>query len=176
MNDPDDLEYEVSRADKDLARNLYRAAVQAHTGMDENIEDVHADFDDAVARAYKNGDIMVRTERLLQAHLWQMVNAESGRATARMVKDLVSGKTPLPLDDWLDVVVTCGKFRRTTIREITPRDWDRIIEVREENSKKAELALAETKAAAGIALGVLSSCGTMQAAAAAGAIPVRFAS
>jgi len=178
MTHDDDGEegYEVSGADKNLARAIYKTAVKAHTADDENIGGIHDDFDEGIARAYKNGDIVVRTEQLLQAHLWQMVNAESGRATARMVKDIVAGKTPLPMDEWLDLVITCGKLRRTTIRTMTPQDWDRIIEVRVDNAAKANQALADAKTAAGIGLAVLSANGTMQNAASAGVLPLVFPS
>lgn len=173
-HDPGEEHVEVTDGDKRLAEELYRGIVESHIGVDDNYAPIHEDFGDAVTRAYKNGDILVRADRLLVAVLWQHVNARSGRATASMVKDLVRGRTALPVDEWLDVPVTAGSLRRTTIRHLSTGDWDRIIESRKRNLDDATSAYADTRRAALIATGLLASHGSMQAAADAGALPLAF--
>ena len=154
-----------SKHDYRLADDMFREAVEANLAEEDNLEAVRESFEKRVADAFDRGEFMVEVKRLTSDHMWARVNGRAGMNTLHMVKEIASGQIPMEIDAWLDQVVTVGKLRRSTIRNLGRNDWVRIIAVRQENADRAAEALELTKEAARISIAAMDQYGDMENAA-----------
>jgi hypothetical protein len=156
----------LTRQDYHLAEDIFREAVEANLADEDNLEAIRDTFEHRVGQAFQRGSFVVEVERLISDHLWARVNGRAGQTTLAMVKEIVSGQIGIDYDAWLDQVITVGKHRRTTIRNMVGNDWTRIIAVRQENADRAAEALDLTRRAASISLPAMKQHGGMAKAAA----------
>ena len=156
----------LTRQDYHLAEDIFREAVEGNIAEENNLTAIRETFVQQVGKAFKQGSFVVEVERLISDHLWARVNGKAGQTTLAMVKEIVSGQIGIDYDEWLDQVVTVGKHRRTTIRNLNEADWDRIIAVRQENADRAAEALDLTRRAASISVPAMKQYGGMAKAAA----------
>lgn len=152
------------------AVDLLREAVEANLAEEDNLGLVRAYFDRGVAMAWSEGSFVASVERLVSDHLWARVNAKAGRTTHSMLSEVAAGQTCLSVDEWLDQVITVGKLRRTTIRNINREDLARIIEVREENARQAQESLEQAEQAVARLDAALVSASSVPQALAVGAL------
>lgn len=154
-----------SRDDYRLADDMFREAVQANLAEEDNLEAIREDFEVRVNDAFERGEFIVEVKRLTVDHMWARVNGRAGMNTLAVVKEIASGQIGIALDAWLDQVVTVGKHRRSTVRDLGKGDWDRIVAVRQENADRASEALEMTKRAAKISVAAMAQYGDMTSAA-----------
>lgn len=154
-----------SRDDYRLADDMFREAVQANLADEDNLEAIRNAFEKRVTDAFDRGEFIVEVKRLTVDHMWARVNGRAGMNTLAVVKEIASGQIAMDMDAWLDQVVTVGKHRRSTVRDLNPADWDRIVAVRQENADRAAEALDLTKRAARISTDAMQEYGDMAKAA-----------
>lgn len=137
----------LTAADYSDAADMFQDAVVANLADEENLDSVKSDFQVMVSKRWHQGSFVVSVEKLIFEHLWSRVNAKAGRTTAVLVRDIVHGQTTLDADEWLDQVITVGKHRRTTVRNLNRDDLIRIKASRVDNRDKAQAALDMTDTA-----------------------------
>lgn len=93
---------------------------------------------------------------------------------SQAVMDSGSARTAMVMDDWLELVLTVGKHRRTTLRDLTRNDLARIISERQQNYDRAGASLSEVKSVAAMLDAALSDYETIPAALDAGALSMHF--
>lgn len=154
-----------SKDDYRLAEDMFREVVEANVAEEDNLESIRDQFEGRVNAAFERGEFLVEVKRLTVDHMWARVNDRAGKNTGAMVKEIISGQIGMDMDAWLDQVVTVGKLRRTTIRNLGPTDWERIVAVRQENAERAAEALSQTEQAARISIAAMREHGDMEKAA-----------
>lgn len=154
-----------SRDDYRLADDMFREAVQANLAEEDNLDAIRETFEQRVNDAFERGEFIVEVKRLTVDHMWARVNGRAGMNTLAVVKEIASGQIGMDLDAWLDQVVTVGKHRRSTVRDLGKSDWDRIVAVRQENADRAAEALELTKKAAQMSAAAMAQYGDMTKAA-----------
>jgi len=127
--------------DYTLADDMFLQAVVDNLGHEDNVAEVKSAFYADAGRAFKDGKFVTTVERLIADHLWFRVNNKAQGATRRVLRELDSGQIAIPVDEWLDQVVTVGKHRRSTVRHLRRVDMLRMRQARQENVDKANAML-----------------------------------
>lgn len=127
--------------DYTLAETMFRQAVEDNLAEEDNLNAVKTAFYKDAARAFKDGKFITRVERLIADHLWTRVNNRAAGATRRVLRELDSGQSSIPVDEWLDQVMTVGEHRRTTVRHLGQTDMLRIVQARQDNADKSQKML-----------------------------------
>lgn len=133
--------------DYDLFGEMFREATEAHLATEDNREDIHRTFNDLVDAAIGSGDVIItgtELKRMTRDYHWVRLNAKAGRATQSYLRQLATKQIHLfEVDEVLDTVITAGDSRRTTIRNITIPDIERMTESRKGNYDKQKQAWQE---------------------------------
>lgn len=156
------------------ADDLLREAVEANIAEEDNLKEVRDHFDRIARQAFHSGSFVVEVERLVVDHLWSRANNRAGDNTTAVLKEIASHQTAMVMDDWLELVLTVGKHRRTTLRDLTRNDLARIISERQQNYDRAGASLSEVKSVAAMLDAALSDYETIPAALDAGALSMHF--
>ena len=157
-----------------LAEQMLSEATEPHILTEDNLADVKGDFARIAGGKFRDGRIIIEVERLVVDVLWQRVNANAGRRTATLIKDLISGQLAASeIDEDLDLVITVGQNRRSKLKHINRPDIDRLLEERRVNAETAAAAYAEMKSACEVLDSLLEEYGSVPAALEAGALQVR---
>lgn len=161
----------VTRDMIELAEQMLSEATEPHLLTEDNLSDIQEEFARIAGGKFRDGRIVMEVERLVVDVLWQRVNARAGRRTQTLITDLVAGQLALSgIDRDLDLVITIGRLRRTTLRHLNRSDVTRLIEVRAENVAKASAAYESMRLACASLDRLLSRHGTVSDALAAGAL------
>jgi hypothetical protein len=157
----------------ELAEQMLSEATEPHLLTEDNLSDIQDEFARIAGGKFRDGRIVMEVERLVVDVLWQRVNARAGRRTQTLITDLVAGQLALSgVDRDLDLVITIGRLRRTTLRHLNRSDVTRLIEVRAENVAKASAAYDQMRQACRLLDRVISEFGSIPEALAAGALHV----
>lgn len=130
-----------TREQLDTAYDMLREATEAHIADEDNLALIRGKFDDLVHRAWGQGSFMVNLEVVVADALWSSANSRAGRTGFALLKEVDSGQTGMPHDEWLDQVVTVGNSRRTLVRHLIRSDLERMVQVRKDNHNKTGEAL-----------------------------------
>lgn len=144
MSNPDPFKAE----DYDLADTMFWQATVDNLADEDNVAQIKTAFYDDAGKAFKDGKFIVTVERLIADHLWHRVNNRAQGATRRVLRELQSGQLSIPVDSWMDQVVTVGKHRRSTVGSLGQADFLRMVQARQDNLAKADKNLQSVLAVA----------------------------
>jgi hypothetical protein len=122
-------------------------------------------------RLYVKGLITTDAEAALRDLHWRRVSEKSRDNTNKMILDLASGQTTLEADAWLDLWITVGRSKRTTIRHMDPMiDWNPIIAIRQKGVDDLAAVTAAARRVAPLTQAAYAAHGSMEAAVRAGGL------
>lgn len=160
----------------DIAEQAFSEATEKHILVEDNREDIHATFNQIIDKAIGQGEVIVTGKtvtKLIADYVWQKVNSTSGRRSQKYLRDLRSGQiAAFEIEATLDVVLTAGAERRTTLRHLQTDDVERMLAERANNHAKSAKSLAEFEEIAAFYKQVLSEYGSIPAAIKAGAFAI----
>lgn len=157
-----------------LAENEFLDVTRANLKTDDNLESIHAQWNTRMDKHLGKGQLSIREQRrLTRDALWMQINQRAGQRSRNYLAEMVKGQLTLfQIEELLDRVIKAGKTRRTTYRDLTDADRQRMYDEREKNFKKQDHAWTEYKDEIDPALkGWLSEHGSMPKAMKEGAIP-----
>ena len=134
--------------DYDLADEMFRQATVDNLAEEENVSAIKEAFYADAGKAFKDGKFITTVERLIADHLWQRVNNKAQTATRRVLRELQSGQLSIPVESWMEQVVTVGKHRRSTVGALGQPDFLRMVQARQDNLLKADKNLQAVLAVA----------------------------
>lgn len=130
-----------------LAEQMFTEAIETHVDEEDNRDLVHETFSDLVRDAIGSGQVVItgrEVVRMADAYLWATINSRAGRRTQSMLKALAQGQMAIDgIDEALDLGITVGNGRRTTIRHLNREDVIRMVAEREANLAKQHAAFSE---------------------------------
>lgn len=130
---------------REIITRVYREAVASYgdDGVDrpEAIESALA----TLMVEVRAGRLEIDAERALRAEL-QKADEADGRSADSILRRAAYGEIPLTADD-LDVIVTLGRGRRKSWRDVTPLDLKQMNDIRFENYRKVKTSYSEFNAA-----------------------------
>jgi len=124
--------------DYDLADAMFRQATVDNLAEEDNVGAIKSAFYSDASKAFKDGKFVTTVERLIADHLWQRMNNRAAGATRRVLRELESGQLAIPVDSWMDQVVTVGENRRSTVGNLGQADILRMVQARQDNVLKAD--------------------------------------
>lgn len=124
-------------SDYDLADAMFRQATVDNLADEDNVAAIKATFYADASKAFKDGKFVTTVERLIADHLWQRMNNRAAGATRRVLREIESGQMSIPVDSWMDQVVTVGENRRSTVGNLGQADILRMVQARQDNVLKA---------------------------------------
>jgi hypothetical protein len=170
---------DIHEPDTDLtliAEQAFLEATEKHIATEDNRDDIHVTFNDLITKAMGTGEIVVAgktIKKLISDYVWQKVNSSSGRRTQKYLAELRDGQlTAFEINSSLDVVLTAGKDRRTTLRNLGRSDVERMLQERHDNYSKQGKALAQFEELAEFYYSILAKYGSIPNAVKAGAFAV----
>ena len=160
----------------DIAEQAFSEATEKHILVEDNRADIHQTFNEIIDKAIGHGEVIVTGKtvtKLIADYVWQKVNSTSGRRSQKYLRDLRSGQIPaFEIEATLDVVLTAGAERRTTLRHLQTDDVERMLAERVSNHAKSTKALTEFEEIAAFYKHVLAEYGSIPQAIKAGAFTI----
>jgi hypothetical protein len=126
-----------------FVEEIFFDAVEATLIEENNLKAAHELWDSLLDDGIARGSIHLdraTIQAIVHEHLWRQVNSTASRRTTDHLTELATGQLTMDADEFLDIVVTAGKHRRTTIRHLHPDDVAKMAEERKQNAEKARIA------------------------------------
>lgn len=158
MNDP------LKSEDYVLAESMFRQATVDNIAEEDNVAAIKAAFYADASKAFHDGKFVTSVERLISDHLWQRMNNRAAGATRRVLREIESGQLSIPVDPWMDQVVTVGENRRSTVGDLGQADILRMVQARQDNLAKADKNLQHALAVAKMLEPVWAKASTLRVA------------
>lgn len=164
----------------DLAAQMMSEATEAHLATEDNRDLVHETFGRLVTESIMVGTLRLTTNEqaaILRSYMWGRESQRAGQRTKNLLSALYRGQMSIEgINSHLDLVITAGEGRRTTLRHLDTNDVRRMTDEREANKRKVVASTNTFVVNIGPWLtGLLTDHGSIVAALRAGAVIVAAA-